>query len=108
MVQQMANKIKHGPSTFTPKNLAVNQRLGALQLLLNKYEKPNLHSKLKIYKSLMKPMWSYGIELWGAARISNINKIQTLRSKTLRRILNAPPYVSNQTIYNDLHLTHQS
>jgi len=49
-------------------------------------------------------MSSYGIELWGAAKKSNIKKLQTLQSKSLRRILNAPPYVSNETIHKDLHL----
>jgi len=48
-------------------------------------------------------MWTYGIELWGVAKISNINKIQTVHSKILRHILNAPPYTSNETIHKDLN-----
>ena len=62
-------RLTWSPHIYT-KKLAVNQRLRALQPLINKNTKTNLHSKLIIYKSLIKPMWSYGIVLWGAAKIS--------------------------------------
>jgi hypothetical protein len=32
---------------------------------------------------------------------TNINKIQTFQNIALRKILNAPPYVSNYTIHTD-------
>jgi hypothetical protein len=57
-----------------------------LQTLLNNQTKNSLHSKLIIYKSLIKPMWTYGIELWGAAKISNTNKIQTVQSKNWKKL----------------------
>jgi hypothetical protein len=32
-------------------------------------------TKLLIYKSLLKPMWTYGLQLWENAKKSNLNKI---------------------------------
>jgi len=60
--------------------------------------------KLLIYKTVLKPMWTYGIELWGCASKSNIGVIQRYQSKLLRSITNTPRYVSNQTLHSDLHI----
>ena len=35
----------------------------------------------------------YGIPLWGTAALSHINKIETMQTKILRTIVNAPWYV---------------
>ena len=64
----------------------------------------NQYFKILIYKSLIKPIWTYGIQLWGNAKISNINKIQTFQNIALRKLLNAPPYVSNLSIQQDLRM----
>jgi len=55
---------------------------------------------------VLKPVWTYGIELWGCASKSNIAVIQRYQSKLLRSITNAPWYVSNQTLHSDLHIPH--
>ena len=39
--------------------------------------------KKKIYKSILKPMWSYGVALWGTAAKSRLDRIQRFQSKTL-------------------------
>jgi hypothetical protein len=57
-----------------------------------------------IYKVILKPIWTYGIELWGCAKPSNIKILQTYQSKTSRMITNAPWYVSNQTLHDDLKI----
>ena len=44
------------------------------------------------------------MQLWGTASNSSIKVIQRFESKTLRTILNAPWYVKNTTIQNDLNL----
>ncbi|KAL1130983.1 hypothetical protein AAG570_012224 [Ranatra chinensis] len=86
------------------KRLALNRKYGLLRSLLNRKSKLTTHNKLTIYKSILKPTWTYGIELWGSAKKSNIDKIQSFQSKTLRTILDAPWYVSNRTIHNDLNI----
>jgi hypothetical protein len=61
-----------------------------------------LNNKLLIYKAILKPAWTYGIELWGCASPSSIAKIQRYQSKLLRLITNAPWFVTNQSLHQDL------
>jgi hypothetical protein len=55
-----------------------------------------------IYKAILKPMWTYGIQLWGAAFTSNIEILEHFQSKVLRMIEDAPWYVPNTVIRRDL------
>uniref|UniRef100_A0A2S2Q700 RNA-directed DNA polymerase from mobile element jockey n=1 Tax=Sipha flava TaxID=143950 RepID=A0A2S2Q700_9HEMI len=74
------------------KKLALNARIRLLKTLLtNKLTKLNI--KLLIYKSLIKPMWTYGLQLWGNAKKSNLNKIQPIQNKILLSITNVPPLI---------------
>ena len=65
----------------------------------------SLVKKLLLYKAIIKPLWTYGIELRGCSNKSNVNIIQRFQSKTLRLIAAAPRYVSNQTLHADLSIT---
>jgi hypothetical protein len=57
-----------------------------------------------IYKTIIKPIWTYGIEIWGCASKSNQAVLRKAQSKILRMITNAPWYVSNLTLYEDLKI----
>jgi hypothetical protein len=46
----------------------------------------------------------YGIQLWGCAKPWNTKIIQRLQSNVLRTITNAPWYISNFTLHNDLQI----
>ncbi|VVC34843.1 Endonuclease/exonuclease/phosphatase,Reverse transcriptase domain [Cinara cedri] len=83
------------------KRLALNNRSRQLRYLLTS-QHLNLKNKLLLYKLLLKPIWTYGIQLWGAAKKSNLNKIQIFQSKCLRQITKAPYFVSNHTLHKDL------
>jgi hypothetical protein len=72
---------------------------------LGKTSSLSLENKLLLYKVSIKPIWTYGIELWGCASKSNVNIIQRFQSKTLRMIMKAPWYVTNQTLHADLRTT---
>ncbi|KAL4136299.1 hypothetical protein QTP88_007847 [Uroleucon formosanum] len=87
------------------KRLQLNNRLRTLSSLLHRNTHTNLSIKLIIYKALLKPIWTYGLQLWGSAKKSNIQKIQAFQNITLRKITNAPPFVSNLTLHNDLRIT---
>jgi hypothetical protein len=76
--------------------------------LIGKHSHLSLENKLLIYKTVLKPVWTYGIELWGCATKSNIAVIQRYKSKLLRTITNAPWNVSNQTLHSHLHIPHVS
>ena len=47
-------------------------------------------------------MWTYGIQLWGCAKLSHTKILQRFQSKTLRSLANAPCYVSNHQLHTDL------
>ena len=74
--------------------------------LIEKHSPLSLENKLLIYKTVLKPVWTYGIELWGCAATSNIGVNQRYQSKLHRTITNAPWYVSNHTLHFDLHIPH--
>lgn len=85
------------------KRLSLNNRFRILKpLASNKHT--SLHVKLLIYKTLLKPIWTYGIQLWGSAKKTNLNKIQCFQNIALRKLINAPPYISNHTLHTDLKL----
>ena len=58
-----------------------------------------------LYKVIIKPIWTYGIELSGCSSKSNVNNIQRFQSKTLRVIAGAPRYVSNRTLHANISTT---
>lgn len=73
-----------------------------LYWLVGPKSKLNLNNKLRIYKVILKPIWTYGVQLWGTASKSNIDIIERYQSKTLRLIVNAPWYMRNKCILKDL------
>ena len=62
----------------------------------------SLGNKLLLYKCILKPVWTYGIQLWGTTADSNVEILQRFQSKFLRSITNAPWYVTNSSIHRDL------
>jgi hypothetical protein len=70
--------------------------------LLGRNSELSVHSKLTLYKQIMRPVWSYGILLWGCTSDSNIQVIQRYQNKVLKCIVNAPWYVRNSDLHRDL------
>ena len=52
--------------------------------------------------TILKPIWPYGIPLWGTASNSNIEILERFQNKILRAILNVPWYILNKVIHADL------
>jgi hypothetical protein len=73
--------------------------------LLGLKSKQSTNNKILIYKTILKPIWTYGIQLWGTASTSNIEILERFQSKTLRIITDAPWYVPNETIRKDLQIS---
>lgn len=86
------------------KRLQLNTRLKYLYSLLNKRSILPLKQKLQIYTFLLRPVWTYGCQIFGSAKPSTLQRIQAFQSKTLRLITKAPFYVNNRTLHNDLHV----
>ena len=80
----------------------LNLKTTELYWILGRHSPLSLLNKTLIYKVILKPVWTYGIELWGCASTSNIEIIQRYQSKMLRLITQAPWYVRNQTLHRDL------
>lgn len=72
--------------------------------LLSRQSHLSLGNKITLYKSVLKPIWTYSIQLWGTAANSNIEIIQRFQSKTLRTMANAPWYITNAQIHRDLNI----
>lgn len=84
------------------KRKQLDGKLRDFRWLIGHQSKLNDNSKLQIYKSILKPIWIYGIELWGTASNSNIDILERFQSKTLRTMFGIPQCISNKYIYLDL------
>jgi hypothetical protein len=58
--------------------------------LLGRKSKLSTSNKLLIYKRIFKPIWTYGIQLYGTASTSNKEILEHFQSKALRVIVDAP------------------
>jgi hypothetical protein len=70
--------------------------------ILGRRSELSIQNKLLIYKNILKPIWTYGIPLWSTASNSNIEILQRYQNEVLRAIVNAPWYVSNKVIHEDI------
>uniref|UniRef100_A0A2S2PDV4 Putative RNA-directed DNA polymerase n=1 Tax=Schizaphis graminum TaxID=13262 RepID=A0A2S2PDV4_SCHGA len=52
--------------------------------------------------TLLRPMWYYGIQLWGSAKPSNTRTIQAFQSICLRLISGALWYITNESLHKDI------
>jgi len=67
--------------------------------LIGRKSKLTTEKKLLLYNVILKPIWTYGVKLWGCSKPSNTKIIQRIQSKILRMVFNAPRYVSNKTLH---------
>lgn len=77
-------------------------KLNQLYWLLGRNSQLRLENKILLYKTMLRPVWTYGIQLWGSTADSNIEIIQRFQNKIMRTIVNAPWYVPNRVIQRDI------
>ena len=70
--------------------------------LLGRRSQLSLSNKILLYKCVLKPVWTYGIQLWGCAKPSHTQILQRFQSKLQRTLAKAPWYVSNLQLHTDL------
>jgi hypothetical protein len=63
-----------------------------LYRILGRNSDLSLANKLLLYKTILEPLWKYGLLLWGSACHSNIEILEIFQNKVLRKIANAPWY----------------
>lgn len=79
-------------------------RLTSMYWLMGRNSKLLLDNKLLLYNAILKPIWTYGAELWGSASKTNLKIIQRFQSKCLRLIADAPYYIRNETLHADFRI----
>jgi hypothetical protein len=89
-------------TAFSKIRKQIDLKVKDLYWVIGRKSPASLESKVLLYKTIIKPIWTYGIKLWGCASKSHIAKMQRSQSKILRMITNAPWYVTNQTLHDDL------
>lgn len=88
-------KTKRNASNFSFQNLS---------WLIGRKSPLSLHNKLLVYKVIIKPIWTYGIELWGTASNSNVEILQRFQNKALRTISSASWFTRNSEIHEHLEM----
>jgi hypothetical protein len=73
-----------------------------LKTLINNNKYTSLNITFLIYKTLLKLMLTYVLNVVGNAKKSNINKIQAFQNIALRKLINTPLHISNYTLHKDL------
>jgi hypothetical protein len=97
LVLHLDRRLTWHPHIFTKrKQLGISPT--KMYWLLGRKSKLSVSNKLLIYKAILKPIWTYGIQLWGTASNSIIAILERFQSKVLRLIVNAPWYVPNSVI----------
>jgi hypothetical protein len=92
-------------SEHIAKKKQIDLKVKDLYRVIGRKSLTSLESKLLLYRTVIKPIWTNGIELWGCASKSHIAKMQRSQSKILRMITDAPWYVTNQSLYGDLEVS---
>lgn len=70
--------------------------------LTNPKSKLSLNNKLKIYKTLIRPIMLYAAPVWSNTNKTNIKTLQIIQNKFLRQITNSDPKTKN----SEIHTTH--
>jgi hypothetical protein len=86
------------------KRKQLGMKLRRMYWIIGRKSQLSLENKLLIYKTILKPIWKYGIPIWGIASNTNIEILQRFQNKVLRSIVNAPRYVPNTLLHTDLEI----
>jgi hypothetical protein len=57
-----------------------------------------------LYKQILKPAWTCGIQPWGCTKQINTDIIQRFPNKVLRDIVDAPWYIRNAELHRDIQI----
>ena len=82
----------------------LNLKYRKMYWLMNRYSTLSVYNKLLLYQQVLKPVWTYGIQLWGSTSENNRSIIQRCQNKILRGIVDAPWYVRNDNLHKDLNV----
>ncbi|VVC42108.1 Reverse transcriptase domain [Cinara cedri] len=81
-----------------------NTKALLLYWLVGPHSELTIENKRLLYVTIIKPIWTYGIQLWGCASNSNIDIIQRCQNIALRTITAAYRFKRNDAIHHDMML----
>ncbi len=89
---------------LTTKRNELNLRFRAMFWLFNVRNKLTLENKRLLYIAVLRPVWTYAIQLWGCTADSHYLIIQRFQNKVLRKMVGAPWFLSNEQLHRDLNI----
>lgn len=81
-----------------------HQTIRALYPMINRKSKLNLRNKLLLYKSVFRPIITYGCPAWGNCAQTHLKKIQIVQNKILKLILKHPYYYSTNALHEEANM----
>lgn len=87
------------------KRAQMNMKFRNLSWILGRNSKLSIDNKLLIYKAILKPIWMYGVQLWGCTSNSNIATIQRAQNMMLKTIGNTPWFITNKEVHEHLQMS---
>lgn len=82
----------------------LNLRFRSLYWLFCTKNQLSLNNKRLLYVTILRPTWSYGIEIRGCATKSNLLVLQRFQNKVMRKMTGARWYIRNEDLHHDLNL----
>jgi hypothetical protein len=76
--------------------------MGTLSSLLNRKSGLSARNGVLLYKKLIRPMMDYVFPAWRFPAPTHVRRLHVLQSKCLRLATDAPWYVNNRQINEDL------
>lgn len=72
--------------------------------LMGRNSSLSVDNKLLIYNVVLKPIWTYGLQLWGTASRCNIMALQRAQNIILKAISGAPWFIRNDEVHSHLQV----
>jgi hypothetical protein len=92
-------------NNISAKRKQIDLKFRNMYWIIGRKSQLSLANKPLVYKAILKPIWTYGIQLWETVSNSNIDILERFQSKVLRIITDAPWYVRNAVIKRDLQVS---
>lgn len=86
------------------KKTELKLRLRRMTWLLSPKSAISQHNKRLLYLTTLRPVWAYGIQLWGCASRSQRKKIQRFQNNVVKLISGAPWFVHRDLLHADLQI----
>ena len=86
------------------KSKQIKKKTAQLYWLIDRDSPLDLYCKRLLYNQIIKPIWTYGIQLWDCAKKCHRDKIQARQNVILRTLVNACQYSCNDDIHKDLNV----